>query len=147
MYLRALAMLCHRRQHSDRGPSELQRPQNHSMQSPYFQERKYRRFLMRYPVQVTFGAGDSVSELEAISSNISLGGMLLEAATSIPRHHYVSFTVAVPENDVVGAFQLTGEGQVVRVESHQSGKGFSIAVKCKRPISKLKSVLRDHTID
>lgn len=102
---------------------------------------------MRYPVQVTFGAGDSVSELKAISSNISLGGMLLEAATSIPRHHYVSFTVAVPENDVVGALQLTGEGQVVRVESHQSGKGFSIAVKCKRPISKLKSILRDQTID
>jgi c-di-GMP-binding flagellar brake protein YcgR len=116
------------------------------MQSPYFQERKHRRFLMRYPVQVTFG-GDSVSELKATSSNISLGGMLLEAATSIPQYHYVSFTVAVPENDVVGAFQLSGEGQVVRVESHQSGKGFSIAVKCKRPISKLKGILQDQKID
>jgi hypothetical protein len=102
---------------------------------------------MRYPVQVTFGAGDSVSELEAITSNISLGGMLLEAATSIPTHHYVSFRVAVPETDVVGALQLAGEGQVVRVESHQSGKGFSIAVKCKRPISKLTNILRDQTVD
>ena len=103
------------------------------MQSRYFEERKYRRFLMRYPVQVTFGAGNALSKLDAISSNISLGGVLLEAATSISQHHYVSFTVAVPENDLVGAIQLAGEGQVVRVESHQSGKGFSIAVECTRP--------------
>ncbi|MGH9538018.1 MAG: PilZ domain-containing protein [Terriglobales bacterium] len=113
------------------------------MQSPYFQERKYRRFLMCYPVQVTFDEGDSVSELRAVSSNISLGGMLLEAATAIPQHCNVSFTLVVHENDVVGAFQLSGEGQVVRAESHQSGKGFSIAVECKRPISKLKAILQD----
>jgi hypothetical protein len=103
------------------------------MHWPNFETRKYRRFLMRHPVQVTFGAGSALSKLDAISSNISLGGMLLEAATSIPQHDYVSFTVAVPENDLVGAIQLAGEGQVVRVESDQSGKRFLIAVECKRP--------------
>jgi len=113
------------------------------MQSSYFQERKYRRFLMRYPVQVTFDAGGSVSELQAISNNVSLDGMLLEAATPIPQYCDVSFTMAVPQNDAVGPFQLTGEGQVLRVESHQSGTGVSIAVKCKRPISKLRGILQD----
>ena len=101
---------------------------------------------MRYPVQVTFGAGNALFKLDAISSNISLGGMLLEAAASIPQHHCVSFTVAVPENDLVGAIQLAGEGQIVR-ESHQSGKGFSIAVECNVPISKLNGILRDRQID
>ncbi len=139
MYLRALARPSNRCQH--RGQAR----QNgiHSMQSSYFQERKYRRFLMRYPVQVTFDVGGSVSELQAISNNVSLDGMLLEAATPIPQYCDVSFTMAVPENDAVGAFQLAGEGQVLRVESHQSGTGFSIAVKCKRPISKLRGILQD----
>ncbi len=112
------------------------------MESSCFQERKYRRFLIRYPVQVTFDLGGAVSELQAFSNNVSLNGMLLEAATPIPQYCDVSFTMAVPKNDVVGAFQLSGEGQVVRVDSHQSGKGFSIAVKCKR-LSKLKGILQD----
>ncbi len=65
----------------------------------YFQERKYRRFSVRYPA------------------------------------------MAVPEHHIVGAVQLVGEGEVVRVESHQSGIGFAIAVKCRRPLSKLEDYL------
>jgi hypothetical protein len=111
------------------------------MQPAHFQERKYRRFSVRCPVQVLFDVAGSVSELQAISNNVSLGGILLEAATPIPPHCDVTFTMAVPEHHIVGGVQLAGEGEVVRVESHQSGTGFAIAVKCRRPLSKLEDYL------
>jgi len=111
------------------------------MQPSHFQERKYRRFSVRCPVQVLFDVAGSVSELEAISNNVSLGGILLEAATPIPPHCDVTFAMAVPEHHIVGGVQLAGEGEVVRVESHQSGTGFAIAVKCRRPLSKLEDYL------
>ena len=71
----------------------------------------------------------------------SLGGVLLEAATPIPQHCDVTFAMAVPEHHNIGAVQLAGEGEVVRVEAHQSGTGFAIAVKCRRPLSKLEDYL------
>jgi hypothetical protein len=104
------------------------------MQPSHFQERKYRRFSVRYPVQVMFNMAGSVSELQAISNNVSLCGILLEAATPIPQHCDVTFAMAVPAHRIVGAVQFAGEGEVVRVESHQSGTGFAIAVKCRRPL-------------
>ena len=107
----------------------------------YFQERKYPRFSVRYPVQVVFDAAGSASELQAISNNVSLGGILLEAAAPIPQHCDVTFTMSVPEHRIIGAVQLVGEGEVVRVESHQSGTGFAIAVKCRRPLSRFEDYL------
>jgi len=111
------------------------------MQPAHFQERKYRRFSVRYPVQVIFNVAGCVSELQAISNNVSLGGILLEAATPIPQYCDVTFAMAVPEHHIVGGFQLAGEGAVVRVESHQSGTGFAIAVECRRPLSMLEDYL------
>ena len=108
---------------------------------PYPPERRHRRFSVRYPVQVKFPLGNAISEIQAVSNNVSLGGVLLETATPIPQHCDVTFTLAVPKHHIVGAVQLAGEGQVVRVESHQSGVGFAIAVKCKRPLSRLEDYL------
>jgi PilZ domain len=110
-------------------------------QPPYFEARKYRRFSLRYSVQVMFDVGGYVSELHALSNNVSLGGILLEAPTPIPQHSEVSFTMIVPEHHIVGDVQLVGEGEVVRVEPHQAGTGFAIAVKCRRPLSKLEDYL------
>ena len=45
---------------------------------PNPQERHYRRFSLRYPIDVKFHSENSVSELRAISRNISLSGVLLE---------------------------------------------------------------------
>ena len=104
-------------------------------------ERRYRRFPLRYPVSVKFDLGDSVAELRAISNNISLGGVLLEADSAIPQHCDVSFTMMVRGHHIIGPTQIVGEGEVVRVEPHASGTGFAIAVECKRPISELQSYL------
>jgi PilZ domain len=105
------------------------------------QERRYRRFSLRYPVDVKVGLGNSVSEFRAISNNISRGGVLLEADSAIPQHCDVSFIMTVQGNSIIGTTQIVGEGEVVRVEPNRSGAGFAIAVKCKRPISALQGYL------
>jgi c-di-GMP-binding flagellar brake protein YcgR len=102
------------------------------------QKRQYRRFSLRYPVNVKFDLGNSVSELQAISNNISLGGVLLEADSAIPQRCNVSFIITVRGHDIIGRTQIVGEGEVVRVEPNRSGVGFAIAVKCKHPISELQ---------
>ena len=53
------------------------------MQPSYFQERKYRRFSVRLPVHVMFNVAGSVSELQAISNNVSLCGILQSPFRSI----------------------------------------------------------------
>lgn len=108
---------------------------------PRPKERRYRRFSLRYPVTVKFDLGNSVSELRAISRNISIGGVLLEADSAIPQHCDVRFVMTVLEHHIIGPTQIIGEGEVVRVEPHGSGAGFAIAVKCKRPISELRGYL------
>ena len=105
---------------------------------PAFQpQRRHRRFSVRYPVLVTFPAG-TPSGIQAVSNNVSIGGVLLETDAPLPHHCDVSFVMSVPEHRVVGPIQIAGEGEVVRVEPHQSGSGFAIAVRCKRPIAKLE---------
>ena len=141
MYLCALVRSSDRVQHRDWVTSDAMEKNSDPTQPSHFQERKHRRFSVRYPVQVMFDVAGSVSELQAISNNVSLGGILLEAATPIPQHCDVTFAMAVPEHHIIGAVQLAGEGEVVRVESHQSGTGFAIAVKCRRPLSKLEDYL------
>lgn len=105
------------------------------------QDRRYRRFSLRYPVNVKVDLGNSVSEFRAVSNNVSIGGIMLEADSAIPQHSDVSFTLMIQQHPIFGFAQIMGDGEVVRVEPHASGAGFAIAVKCKRPISELRSYL------
>ncbi|MBZ5600620.1 MAG: PilZ domain-containing protein [Acidobacteriia bacterium] len=110
-------------------------------QPPHSPERKYRRFALRYPVEVKFAMGNSVSELQTLSRNLSVGGLLLEATAPIPTHAPVSFTITVNEREAVRPIQLVGEGKVVRVEQQASGPGFAIAVECNRPLAEMRDYL------
>ena len=101
-------------------------------------ERKYRRFSLRYPVLVKFASQDSTEELQAVSENVSIGGMLLIAPSSIPQFSSVTFTLTVQDEHVIRPIQLVGEGRVVRVESSTEGKDFAIAVECVHPITELE---------
>lgn len=105
------------------------------------QKRRYRRFSVRYPVDLKIDLGNSVSELRAVSNNISLGGVLLEIDSAIPQHSAVSFVVTVRGHHIIGPIQIAGEGEIVRVEPRASGAGFAVAVACKRPISELQGYL------
>ncbi len=114
---------------------------DHIGRQSHAKQRQYRRFALRYPVHVRVNLGNAVSELRAVSNNISIGGVLLEADSTIPPHSNVSFTLTVIGHHIVGPTQIKGDGEVVRVEPHQSGAGFAIAVRCKPPISKLEQYL------
>jgi hypothetical protein len=112
-----------------------------SSQPAYREERKYRRFSLCYPVQVKFHDGNSLGELQAVTKNVSRGGLLLESTSAIGEHCPVSFTMHLQGGAVVRVVPLVGEGEVVRVEPSGSGAGFAIAVKCKHPISQMKQYL------
>src|SRR5262249_46601166 len=104
------------------------------------QERKHRRFSLQYPVRLKVYSADSTVELEAMSRNISIGGLLLETSLQIPQHASVSFRMIVRTPQAARPFQLIGEGRVVRVDPRITEKPaermFAIAVECERPIAR-----------
>ena len=100
---------------------------------PYTGRRKYRRFNVRYPVHGTFSSGNTVSEFDALSTNISIGGLLMKTASEILPHSLVSFALTI-EVGMVRPIHLVGEGEVVRLEPALADACFAVAVACKRGI-------------
>jgi PilZ domain len=111
------------------------------MPEAYAQERKYRRFNLRYPVRLKFSSGTLASELDAMSRNVSLGGMLLETASAIPERTAVSFVMTLGGGRIARPIELTGDGHVVRVESSQAPSAYAIAVQCEHPITQIEPYL------
>jgi hypothetical protein len=106
-----------------------------TMREP-FAERKYRRFNLSYPVRVRLRSGGVSSEIEAISRNVSIGGLLLETASIIPQDSEVSFVMTIQDDRVAHPIELVGEGNIVRVEN--TSEGIRVAVECKSPIAHLE---------
>ena len=107
---------------------------------PHQPERKHRRFPGTYPVHLTFQSGAPLTEIEAVSKNVSIGGMLLKTASPIPQRSSVNFTIRLHGIQTIRPIDLVGEGEVVRVEP-QGIEGFAIAIKCSRPISQIETYL------
>ncbi len=101
-----------------------------------FAERKYRRFNLSYPVRVTLRSGDVASEIEAISRNVSIGGLLLETTAAIPQESRVSFVMTIQHDLMTHPVELVGEGNVVRVETTR--EAIRVAVECSSPIQHLE---------
>ena len=76
-------------------------------------------------------------EFEAVSRNISICGVLLQASSLIRRHIPVSFTVTVNHNQLGRRIQFVGEGRVERVDPKTGEDVFAIAVECQRPITQV----------
>jgi hypothetical protein len=104
------------------------------------QKRKYRRFNLRYPAHVKVSS-ELVSEVDTVSRNVSVGGLLLEAPLPIPEFSSVSFVLILRSRQFDLPIELAGEGEVVRVEPIGPEAGFGIAVKCTSPINQLESFL------
>ena len=103
------------------------------------QERKHPRFHLECPVYLKFQAAGSVTEVETISKNVSIGGLLVTSTAMIPQHTTVTFIISVQREQLVHPIYLAGEGEIVRVENR--GTTFAIAVKCKIPITQLEECL------
>jgi len=104
-------------------------------------ERKHRRFRLECPVCVKFQATNCATEVETISRNVSIGGLLLNSAAMIPEHTPVNFILSVLGEQAVHPIYLAGEGKVVRVEHIQIDATFAIAVECETPIMHLEEHL------
>jgi hypothetical protein len=110
------------------------RETKHPVVSPGRPERKHRRFLASYPVQLKFHLEDAVFELQTITTNVSVGGLLLKTASPVPQHCFADFVMTLHGGPLVRPIRVVGEGQVVRVQPHRPGPGFDVAIKCKRVI-------------
>jgi hypothetical protein len=103
--------------------------------------RGYRRFELQFPVRMRFQSGATRLEVEGVSKNVSIGGLLVRSTTAIPRHTPVSFIISLHGSDAVRPVHIVGEGEVVRVLEHAGV--YLIAVKCNEPVVHLEDFLRE----
>jgi hypothetical protein len=111
---------------------------------PSRHERRYRRFKLRYPVHLLFRSGELISEADAVSRDVSIGGLLLDCPMPIPQHSLVSFVMSL-HGRTLRPVELTGEGRVVRVEQTGPAAEFAIAIECKKPITQIEAYLPIHS--
>ena len=112
------------------GPKDITGP-------PYSRERKYRCYNLECPVHVAFPVGNSLFQLDAVSKNVSVGGLLLEAPSQIATDCPVSFTMTISGGRIIRPIQLPGEGRVVRVQPGEPGARYAIAVEFSRPLMQI----------
>ena len=95
----------------------------------------YRRFPLEYSVPMKFQCGGSAVKVEAISQNVSIGGLLVRSASMIPLHTTVTFAMHAQGEKVIRPICLVGEGKIVRVEKSATDAIFAIAVQCNTPVT------------
>jgi hypothetical protein len=103
--------------------------------------RRFRRFNIEYPVMVQYQIGGANAEVEAVTKNVSIGGILMSSAIVIPLHTPLSFRICIRKDEGARCIHLAGEGKVVRVERAGNKGEVAIAVECDVPISHLEENL------
>lgn len=104
---------------------------------PFREKRRYRRFELRYPVHILVRSSDHVSEGDAVSKDVSLGGLLLETSMQIAESTTLNFVIRLQDAELPSV-DLFGEGKVVRVEPRGNEGKFAIAVECATPITQIQ---------
>ncbi len=108
---------------------------------PDVQGRSYRRFKLAFPVRLKYETESKVAEIETVSKNLSLGGLLVRSVRPVPKDTSVSFVLSVHGKHSVRPIHLTGEGQIVRLEDGEAAGTFVLAVKCDAPVAELEEFL------
>ena len=103
--------------------------------------RSYRRFELEFPVRLKFQVGSTSSEIETVSKNVSIGGLLVRSALPIPEQTSVVFVLSVHAKQSVRPVHLVGEGEIVRLESGEAEGTFVMAVKCNALVTQLEEYL------
>ena len=104
------------------------------------QERRYRRFELRDPVHLVFRSGELVCEVDAVSRNVSIGGLLLECLVPIPQDSEVNFLISLRAR-TPRPVDLVGEGKVVRMTRSATDAEFAVALECKQPLTQIETYL------
>lgn len=103
-------------------------------------ERRFRRFGLQYPVHILFFSGQAITEADAVSRNVSAGGLLLECPVPVPQRGAIHFVISLSGRKL-RPVKLEGEGTVVRVEPPGAGMDFTVAIECKRPMTQIEPYL------
>ena len=103
--------------------------------------RNHRRFALAFPVRLKYQTESTTAEIETVSKNLSIGGLLVRSASPVPEHTPVSFVLSVHGRQSVRPVHLHGQGQIVRIESVETEGTFVIAVKCEAPVKQLEEYL------
>ena len=102
--------------------------------------RSYRRFRLEFPVRLKFQSGSSTREINTVSKDLSLGGLLVRSTLPVPQHTMVSFVLSVHGRQSLRPVYLIGEGEVVRVET-ATDEPFALAIRCNAPVTELEEYL------
>jgi hypothetical protein len=103
--------------------------------------RTYRRFELEFPVRLKFQSGRFTEEVEGVSKNLSIGGLLVRSALPVAQHTLVTFVLSVHGHHSLRRIHLTGGGEIVRVEIAEAEGAFMMAVKCGSPVVELEEFL------
>jgi hypothetical protein len=79
-----------------------------------------------------------MAAVDAVTTNVSLGGLHLKSPRLIPYRTPVEFIITLPGGLISRPVKLTGIGQVVRVQPGEAADKFAIAVACSQPIIQLE---------
>jgi hypothetical protein len=103
--------------------------------------RNYRRFDLEFPVLLRFQTGSTSLEVEGVSKNVSVGGLLVRSVSPIPPHTSVTFVLSVHGKHALRPVRLFGEGEIVRMEPEEHQTSFVLAVKCISLVKELENYL------
>lgn len=112
-----------------------------SEQASSWHGRSYRRFKLEFPVRLKFSCGSTTAEIDTVSSDLSLGGLLVRSAIPVPQYTTVSFVLGVHGVQSLRPVYLGGEGEVVRVETVVPGSSYAMAIRCNTPVTDLREYL------
>jgi hypothetical protein len=91
------------------------------------ERRSERRFPLRQPASLRF-VENNISDLTAITENVSAHGALLRCDKEIPLGAKTEITLLLPEGP-----PLKGSGEIVRAERSLEGGPYLVAMRCNLP--------------
>ena len=103
--------------------------------------RNHRRFKLEFPVRLRFQRGSTTAEIETVSKNLSVDGLLVRSLLPVPEHTAVTFVLSVHGSQSLRPVHLMGEGEIVRVENVEAEGTYVMAVKCDAPVAELEEYL------
>jgi hypothetical protein len=113
-------------------------PSIENFAAPYPRARRHSRFDLKFPVSLNFESQGVVREMQAVSENVSIKGLLLKVRDRVPPRTSVNLTMEVSGPWFQHPVRLVAKGVVVRSEALRTADGFALAIKCQRPLVEMK---------
>ena len=103
--------------------------------------RRYHRFHLHYPVELTFQCGESFARIEGESQNVSRMGLLMNSPWEIPLHTKVNLAMTVQGAHLVRPIRLVADGSIVQLQPGPLDSTFLVAVQFTQPLTKIEAHL------